>query len=414
MSDRPIVVTLLTITLLATTALPAAEPDPIFDEVWFTASQFFYDPDMTGLDWPAVGDRYRAQAAAATDAEARARVINEMLGELQTSHTRLLTDDEPAYYEILDIFRDALDLEPRFPDGRVCVTTIGIVTRVIDGKTFLTDVLDGSPAAEAGLLVGDEVLSVDGDPFHPLRSFEGKAGERVNISIQRAADDRRLIGVRPIEIEPRELFLTSLHASAQVFERDNRRIAYVRVRSYAGQHYHEAVTELVTSGGELVGADALVFDLRGQWGGASPDYLNLFHQRVPVMTAVPRNGEPWVFDSQWRKPVVLLVDGSVTSGKEILAHGFKEYSIGPVVGERTAGAVMAGRALLLSDWSFLYLATLDVLVDGERLEGRGVEPDVVVARPIPYAGGADPQLERALEVAAGEVVAGLTSPESGA
>ena len=118
---------------------------------------------------------------------------------------------------------------------------------------------------------------------------------------------------------------------------------------------------------------------------------------------MPRNEEPRVFDPQWRKPVVLLVDGSARSGKEVLAHGFKTYGIGPVVGERTAGAVVAGRAILLSDWSFLYLAVLDVRIDGERLEGRGVEPDVAVARPIPYAAGADPQLERALEVAAGEV-----------
>ncbi len=398
----PIALT-LTSWLWAAVALPAEEPDPLFDEVWFLAAQQFYDPAMAGLDWPAVGDHYRPRAAAAGDATARARVINEMLGELGTSHTRLFTASEPAYYEILDIFRDALDLEPRFPGGRVCLTTIGIVTLRIDGKTFLTDVLDGSPAAEAGLLAGDEILAVDGAPFHPLRSFEGKAGEEVAVEVRRTTSDRRTIAVRPIEVEPRQLFLSSLRASARVVERGGRRIAYLRARSYAGRHYHQAVKELLTGGGKLAGADALVLDLRGSWGGANPDYLNLFHRRVPVMTMLPRGAEPRVFDPQWRKPVVLLVDGSARSGKEILAWGFKEYGIGPVVGERTAGAVVAGRAILLSDWSFLYLAVYDVLVDGERLEGRGVEPDVAVERPIPYAAGADPQLERALEVAAEEL-----------
>ena len=394
-------VTVLILGLLVSVTLPAAEPDPSFDEVWYLAARLFYDPEMAGLDWQAVGDRYRPLAAAAPDAAARARVINEMLDELGTSHTRLITAGEPAYFEILDIFREALDLEPLFPNGRVCMTTIGIVAREIDGKTFLADVHDGSPAAEAGLLVGDEVLAADGEPFHGLRSFEGKAGVPVTLEVRRTPSERLTIEVTPIEVEPREMFLLSLRESARVIERGDRKIAYLRARSYAGPHYHDAVVELVTGGGALAGADALVLDLRGSWGGANPDNLNLFHQRVPVMTMLPRGAEPMHFDPQWRKPVVLLVDGSARSGKELLAYGFKKYDIGPVVGERTAGAVMAGRALLLSDWSFLYLAVFDVRVDGERLEGRGVEPDVVVERPIPYAAGADPQLERALEVAAG-------------
>ncbi len=396
-------VALLALGLLAPAVLPAAAPDPIFDEVWYLAAEQFYDPEMAGLDWPAVGDRYRPQFLAAAGAEARARVINRMLGELETSHTRLFTAEEPAYYEILDIFHEALDLEPRFPDGRVCLTTIGVVTREIDGKTFLADVLDGSPAAEAGLLVGDEILAADEAAFHPLRSFQGRAGEAVELEVRRTPSDRRTFQVWPIEVEPRQLYLDSLRASAQVLERGGRRIAYLRVRSYAGPDYHDVVKELVTGGGALAGADALVLDIRGSWGGANPDYLNLFHRRVPVMTMLPRGAEPRTFDPQWRKPVVLLVDGSARSGKEILAYGFRKYGIGPVVGARTAGAVVAGRAILLSDWSFLYLAVFDVRIDGERLEGRGVEPDVAVERPIPYAAGADPQLERALEVAAGEV-----------
>lgn len=393
-------VALFFVLLASATPATAAEPDPLFDEVWTLAAELFYDPEMAGLDWQAVGDRYRPRAQAAPDAAARARVINEMLDELGTSHTRLITAGEQAYLEILDIFREALDLEPLFPNGRVCMTAIGIVAREIDGKTFLADVLDGSPAAEAGLLVGDEVLAVDGAPFHAVDSFAGKAGQTVAVEVRRTPSERLALEVVPVEVEPRELYLSSLRESARVFEVDGRRIAYVRGRSYAGPHYHDAVVSLVTGGGALAGAEALVLDLRGSWGGANPDNLNLFHRRVPVMTMLRRDGESMRFDPQWRKPVVLLVDGSARSGKEILAHGFKKYGIGPVVGERTAGAVMAGRALLLSDWSFLYLAVFDVRVDGERLEGRGVAPDVVVERPIPYAAGADPQLERALEVAA--------------
>jgi carboxyl-terminal processing protease len=104
------------------------------------------------------------------------------------------------------------------------------------------------------------------------------------------------------------------------------------------------------------------------------------------------------FSGVWGKPVVLLVNRRSTSGKEMFTYGFKKLKLGEVVGETTAGAVVAGRGFLLSNSDVLYLAVSDLEVDGQRLEGRGVEPTVHVERPLPYAAGADPQLERALEI----------------
>jgi len=95
---------------------------------------------------------------------------------------------------------------------------------------------------------------------------------------------------------------------------------------------------------------------------------------------------------------VLLIDEGTTSGKEVFAHAFQRLARGPVVGTRSAGAVLGGSAFLMADGSLLYLAVLDVRVDGERLEGRGVTPEVEVPLRRPYAAGHDPQKERALEV----------------
>jgi carboxyl-terminal processing protease len=61
--------------------------------------------------------------------------------------------------------------------------------------------------------------------------------------------------------------------------------------------------------------------------------------------------------------------------------------------------VTGGAACLLGDDSLLYLAVADVTVDGERLEGVGVTPDVVVESGLEWAGGADPQLEAAIDLA---------------
>jgi carboxyl-terminal processing protease len=111
-----------------------------------------------------------------------------------------------------------------------------------------------------------------------------------------------------------------------------------------------------------------------------------------------RSGEWRSMDSQWRRPVVLIINGGTRSGKEALTYGFRKHALGKVVGTRTAGAVTAGRPFLLKDGSLLFLAVADARVDGERLEGRGVAPDIEVAYSIEYAGGKDPQLEKAIDV----------------
>jgi carboxyl-terminal processing protease len=60
---------------------------------------------------------------------------------------------------------------------------------------------------------------------------------------------------------------------------------------------------------------------------------------------------------------------------------------------------MGGRCFLLPDKFLLYIAELDVTVDGRRLEGIGVSPDVEVAAALSFSDGFDPQLERALAMA---------------
>jgi carboxyl-terminal processing protease len=172
-------------------------------------------------------------------------------------------------------------------------------------------------------------------------------------------------------------------------------IGYIRVWSYAGWQYQRLLEHEISSGA-LKEAEALVLDLRDGWGGAQAHYLDLFSAQGPTVTMVDRRGDVSIDNVKWRKPVVILVNGGTRSGKEILAYGFKKYSMGEVIGTRTAGAVLAARALLLSDGSLLILAVNDVFVDGQRLEGVGVTPTIEVPFAVAYAQGNDPQLERAL------------------
>ncbi len=88
------------------------------------------------------------------------------------------------------------------------------------------------------------------------------------------------------------------------------------------------------------------------------------------------------------------------SGKELVAFAMKQRAMATLVGERTAGAVLSGSPVTLSNGDMLYLAVMDGAIDGTRLEGVGVGVDVEVPDSLPYAAGKDPQLEKAVDVAA--------------
>ncbi|UBF28168.1 PDZ domain-containing protein [Kovacikia minuta CCNUW1] len=274
-------------------------------------------------------------------------------------------------------------------------------TKTINGKLFVRSILDGSPAAQAGLQVGDQLLSADNKPFHPIQSFAGKAGQSVKLRIQRSPtpDSQRDLAVTPKLLDATSMFLDAQKASTKIIPQNGKRIGYMHIWSYAGDQYQEQLEEDLIYG-RLKNADGLVLDLREGWGGAPLTALNIYSkQRDLNITSIPRSGKPYTSYAQWNKPVVMLVNEGSRSAKEILAFGFQQYQIGPVVGTKTAGAVVAGTSFLMKDGSLLYVAVANVFVNGnQRLEGKGVTPDVVVPFSLEYAEGADPQKDKAIAV----------------
>ena len=377
-----------------------------FNQVWQEVNENFFDPNFNGVDWKAMPEKYQAQAKQAQSRGELAIIINRMLSELNTSHTHFYTPDEPAYYQLLGIFYPrSTDLKNQiksfFPNGKIEYSDIGIFTKDINGKTTVRAILDGTPAAKAGLLVGDEILSVDGLPFQAIQSFAGKAGQEVKLLIQRTPNpnSQQEIAVTPKMFDAVTMFLDAMKASTQVIEREGKKIGYVHIWSYAGDQYQEQLEEDLIYG-RLLDADVLVLDLRDGWGGAPLTALNIYTAQNLSVTNISRNGRRYVSNSAWKKPAVMLVNEGSRSAKEILAFGFQQYEIGPVVGAKTAGAVVAGRPFIMPDGNLLYIAVADVYVNGEkRLEGEGVTPDITVPFSLEYAQGADPQKERALEIA---------------
>ena len=376
------------------------------EQVWKTVNDKFYDPQFNGVDWKAMREKYKPLAAKSNSSEELATVINEMLSQLQTSHTHFYTQNEQKYYQLLGIFQT---VNPNFQkqlkrflgSEKIDYTGIGISTKKINDKTFISGILAGSPADRSGLKVGDRLISVDGKAYQLIKSFQGKADEKVKLLVQRTSDikSQQEIKVTPKVFDPTTMFLDAQKASRKIIERDGKKIAYVHIWSYAGTQYQEQLKEDLLYG-PLKDADGLVLDLRDGWGGADPDYLHVFTGESPSITLIRRDRKPVNSNFQWKKPVVLLVNKGSRSGKEILAFGFKQHKIGPIVGSKTAGAVVGGSPFIMKNGSVLYLAVADVLINNKyRLEGSGVKPDINVPFSLEYSQGVDPQKQRAIEVA---------------
>jgi len=355
-------------------------------EVIRTVRQNFFD-EKTARAW---ADRYAGYGVRATSEEQFVALTRQALADLKASHTGYYTPLDQRYYGLLAVF------EAHLKTGPVEWDSIGAD---FTADHFVRTIFACGPADQVGLKRGDRILKADGADFQPVLSFQGRAGRPVMLTVERTRAETPLkIAVTPRRIRLRVEWLDAERRGARVVVHRGKRIAYVPFFSGAGDEYRDALQELLA--GALRDADALVLDLRDGFGGCNPNLVNLFNKTPAVLSFVGRDGKGGSMDSQWRKPLVLIINGGTPSGKEVVAYSVKKHRMGTLVGTRTAGAVLAGSCFQLGNKAIMYLAVSDVRADGERIEGRGVDPDVEVADSLPYAGGADPQLDKALDIAA--------------
>ncbi len=429
----------------------------LFDTVVETVEKnFFDDVRMTQNAWRARADALRPAVLAASSAEDAIRQIKALLAELETSHTGLFTPDEYFYYFLLDIasVHHSDLMARRFWGGGPYYPGTGAFTRQVDGRHFVDGILEGSPADRAGLKYGDEILTVDGAPYSPIAAFRGKVDTTVELAIRRHADaEPQRLNVLVVPIRPGLAFAQATAASARVIERDNVRIGYVHVwSSHESSAMRAALSKLEPSVLERVGMrmmldasrnrifhataeeeealakplDALIVDMRGRIGGNSGvahQYLELLDARQksywgnrreqmrsserPATAVVP----VLRYNPPFRGRSALLIDQHTRSAAEIMALGYKRSAFGPLIGTPTAGAGTSALAFAMPGDLLLYVAASRAEFEGGlRLEGVGVTPDHHVERPLPYAAGADPVLDAAIDTLVTQA-AGKRSPD---
>jgi carboxyl-terminal processing protease len=201
---------------------------------------------------------------------------------------------------------------------------------------------------------------------------------------------------------------------------DDHRIGYLHLWTGTGddgaERFHAAVASLAET-------DALILDLRGGFGGAWYEHLDPFfanREGFFAYTVINRKGstvyqpEAHVTAAPYERPMAVLINEGTRSGKEAVAFQFKKSGRAALIGTTTEGAFSAGKGLFVDDVGPLlyYLAVAEYRLDGQRIEGVGVEPDLVVPFPVVAPreasrkdsaadGREDPQLAAALEYLSG-------------
>ena len=390
----------------------------LLDKVADTINEHFWDKQrLSEVEWTKLVDAARKDIVDAPDIDTAAQRINALLANLRMSHTGFLTPDDVDYYVLLSVFGGAgmppQEFNDRFWGANVTYPGIGHFAVRLDGRDFVDLLLEGSPADRAGLKVGDEIVAVDGATHHQIRSFRGKVGHTVQVTVRRTRDGPvETMPVKVMSIAPLHAFREATNASARTIERDGRRIGYVHVWDSVGEEsgnaLQGALSKLgVNSSGERPrrgkrdedGAqplDGLIIDMRGKIGGTATTaarYLNIIDPRGPLMESRNQSRR----STSVRGRTAVLIDQHTRSTGELFVHAYKRERQGPLIGTPTAGAVSAARAFAMPGGNLLYVAVSGLKVDGDVLEGPGVAPDIEVQRPLPYSQGADPVLARAVE-----------------
>ena len=322
------------------------------------------------------------KARAAKTRDEFSQVVNEMIDGFGDSHFDFFTEEDQGYY--------AMD---NLVGGKQEIAQIGAWFRPGKDGYSVHMVMNGSPAEAAGLVKGDLIVSVDGNPLRPVMSFKDKpkvklTWKRGSKTVEKEVDTRTTLAT--------DMFLTASKDSARIIEQGGKKIGYFRLWTMANENFRDALASAVY--GKLKDTDAFILDLRDGFGGRPEGHLDPFFR--PDVTLEWKYGPgPGMKQSfGYGKPLIVLINEGSRSAKEVAVYVLKKSKRATLVGRTTAGHVLGTSPMRLNEWAMLEIPMVEVMTDGTRLEGKGVSPDIEVAREYDEE-GKDLFLAKALELA---------------
>jgi tricorn protease len=376
---------------------PPEEWRQIFVDAWRIQRDFFYDPNMHGLNWPNVRKQYEAMLEDCASREDVSYVIREMIAELNVGH---------SYY-----FGGDLEPAPRVSVGMPgCAFELDSgayrIKRIMEGGPW--DVDGRGPLSQPGVDVkeGDYLLAVNGVPVDPAKdpwaSFQGLQGQTVTLTVSenpKIDDDARHVLVKLDQSEYMLRFRSWVERNRRYVEEQTKgKVGYVYVPNTSIWGQNELVRQLH---GQRT-KEALIIDERWNGGGQVPTrFVELLNRPIANYWALRDHDEPypWYPDAH-HGPKCMLINGLAGSGGDYFPFWFKEAGVGKLIGTRTWGGLVgiSGNPRLVDGGITTAPTFAFFRPDGTwGIEGHGVDPDIeVVDDPSLMVGGKDPQLDAAI------------------
>ncbi|MEU6817005.1 S41 family peptidase [Streptomyces sp. NPDC046860] len=376
---------------------PVAERRQMYDETGRLMRDNFWRPDLGGVDWDGVLDRYRPVLDRLATHDDLVDLLWEVHGELGTSHAYVIpggawSDGAPQGLLGADI--------SRHEDGG------WRIDRVLPSET--SDPRARSPLAAPGVAVraGDTLLAVGGHPVDPVTGpgplLLGTAGKPVELTVAPAGggEPRHAVVVPLADEEPLRYHAWVAGRRAHVHERSGGRLGYLHVPDMQAPGWAQIHRDLRVE----VAREGLVVDVRENRGGHTSQLVVEKLARRVVGWDLPRGTRPESYPQDApRGPVVAVADEFSGSDGDIVNAAIRALGIGPVVGMRTWGGVIGIDSRYdLVDGTIVTQPKYAFWMEsgGWEVENHGVDPDVEVPmRPQDWAAGTDPQLDKAVDLA---------------
>ena len=376
-----------------------AEWKQIYFESWRQMRDFFYAPNMNGIDWKAMRDKYAALLPFVNHRNDLTYIIGELIAELNNGHSYVGGGERPETPRIkLGLLGAQFSRDPATKAYRI--------DRILPGENW--DKETRSPLTDIGLNVkaGDYILAINGTPVSTLPNLYdaliGTADKQVILRVNSKPTDQgaRDITVVPTEDEAPLYYLAWVQKNLdEVTRKTNGEVGYIHIPDMGQPGLNEFTKQYFPQ----IRKKALIVDVRGNGGGfVSPLVIERL-RRVLIMVEIARNGTPQTNPPQtFLGPMVTLIDEFSASDGDIFPYRFKTLGLGKLIGKRTWGGVIGIRdPLPLVDGGDLFrpeFAPYSKEGKGWIIEGHGVDPDIVVDNdPAKEFRGEDQQLDRGIQ-----------------
>ncbi|WP_207632741.1 S41 family peptidase [Foetidibacter luteolus] len=371
-----------------------AEWKQIFDESWRQMRDFFYAPNMHGVNWKAMHDKYAVLVPYVNQRADLTYLIGEMIGELSVGHSYTGGGDQPK--------------PERIPLGLLGAK----LSRDASGYYRIDNILEGanyneelrSPLTEVGVNVnkGDYIISVNGKPANTLTdvyaALVNTAGKEVELVVNSkpSPTGARKTIVVPVADESKLYYYNWVqHNIRYVDSVSGGKIGYLHIPDMG----LEGLNEFMKYFYPQLNKKALIIDDRGNGGGFVSPLVTERLNRQLVYYEFARNALGTPDPEGHYGPKVLLVNEYSASDGDIFPYRFRTYKLGKIIGKRSWGGVVGIRnSLPFVDGGFLNRPEFaPYLANGFVIEGHGVDPDIVVDNdPAKEYAGVDEQLNRAI------------------